>query len=257
LILLTVRLLAPALAQAQVIDQEERETVTAKAKAKTPSNLPDLPAVVKSIVEQTNEFRHAEGHPKVDVDPKLEKTAQYFADYMARTDKYGHTADGNRPADRAKKHGYDYCIVSENIAYQYNSAGFTTRDLPAEFFKGWKHSPGHRKNMLDADVSETGVAVARSEETGYYYAVQMFGRPKSQAIEFQITNQSDATVAYNIGERVFPLPPRLTRTHQRCRPAQVTFRWPGAEGEARTVQPSNGDHLIVARENGTFRLTKN
>ena len=44
--------------------------------------------------------------------------------------------------------------------------------------------------MLDADATETGISVARSEHTGYYYAVQMFGRPKSDAIEFQISNRS-------------------------------------------------------------------
>ena len=110
--------------------------------------------------------------------------------------------------------------------------------------------------MLDADVTETGVAVARSEETGYYYAVQMFGRPKSKAFEFKVTNQSDAAVEYVIGDRAFQLPPGLTRTHQRCRPSEVTFRWPGAEGEARVVQPSNGDRFVVLKEQETFRLKK-
>ncbi len=35
-----------------------------------------------------------------------------------------------------------------------------------------------RKNMLAPEVTETGVAVARSGKTGRYYAVQMFGRPR-------------------------------------------------------------------------------
>lgn len=41
----------------------------------------------------------------VDPNPKLTQTAQYFANYMARTNKYGHTADGSRPGERARKHG--------------------------------------------------------------------------------------------------------------------------------------------------------
>lgn len=38
-----------------------------------------------------------------------------------------------------------YCIVSENIAHQYNSLGFTTEELAEQFVQGWKNSPGHRK----------------------------------------------------------------------------------------------------------------
>ncbi len=110
--------------------------------------------------------------------------------------------------------------------------------------------------MLDADVTHTGVAVARGEETGYYYAVQMFGRSKSQAFEFKITNQSDATVEYKIGDRTLPLPPGLIRTHQLCRSSEVTFRWPGAEGEARVAQPSKGDRFVVLKEQESFRLKK-
>jgi len=80
--------------------------------------------------------------------------------------------------------------------------------------------------------------------------------PKSKAIEFTITNQSEATVEYRIGDRTFPLPPRLIRTHQRCRPSEVTFRWPDAEGEARIVQPSNGDRLVIRKVKGTFQVKK-
>lgn len=256
LLFVTAGLMLPATAQAQAVEEDETEVLVPKTKAKAPANRPDLSAAAKLIIRQTNDFREGEKLPKVEVNAKLGETARYFADFMARTDKYGHTADGKRPADRAKKHGYDYCLVSENIAYQYNSAGFTTAQLAREFFEGWKHSPGYRKNMLDPDVTETGVAVARSEETGYYYAVQMFGRPKSKAIEFAITNESEDTVEYKIGDRTFPLPPRLIRTHQRCRPSEVTFRWPGAEGEARVVQPSNGDRFVVVGEKGTFKLKK-
>ena len=88
-------------------------------------------------------------------------TAQAFADYMARTDRYGHTADGNQPSDRAKARGYDYCIVLENIAYAFNSEGFTGEKLAGQFVTGWQNSPGHRRNMLDPDVTETGVAVLK------------------------------------------------------------------------------------------------
>ena len=213
---------------------------------------PDLAAVARSIIEKTDSFRKDEGRSAVKANDKLVAAAAYFAGYMARTDRYGHTADGQRPADRAKKHGYDYCIVLENIAYEYNSAGFETAALAEGFFQGWKKSPPHRRNMLDADVTETGVAVARSEATGYYYAVQVFGRPKSRAIRFEVANECGTAFEYEIGGRTFSLSPRYTRTHSRCRPAPVLFRLPG--DKKKTVKPVDGDRFAVVEGDGAYRL---
>jgi uncharacterized protein YkwD len=66
------------------------------------------------------------------------RTAQYFADYMARTDEYGHHADGRSPMERARRQGYAPCIVSENIAYRYTSdpEGFTAEEWPAGSSEG-------------------------------------------------------------------------------------------------------------------------
>src|SRR5262249_46807432 len=152
---------------------------TAQPKPAKQAGSPDLSRAVEIIVRRTNEFRQKEGRGKVEVDPKLTEAALYFAGFMAKTNKYGHDADGRAPADRAKEHGYEICIIAENIAYEFKSAGFKTEELGQQFFDGWKHSPPHRKNMVDPDVTEIGVAIAQSPETGYYYAVQLFGRPKS------------------------------------------------------------------------------
>lgn len=247
--------LLPAGARAQIVEEGETESIKSTAKPAQPERPPDLPEVAKLIVRNTNEFRQKEGLREVKRNPKLDETAQYFANYMARTDKYGHHADGSRPAERAAKHDYNYCIVSENIAYQYDSAGFATEELARQFFREWKHSPGHRKNMLDPDVAETGIAVAWSDQTGYYYAVQMFGRPKSKMIEFHVTNNSDAVIQYEIAGRTSPLPPRVTRTHSRCRPAELTVQWP-TEQDRTTVQPDSGDHYTVVRDDAGFRLKR-
>ena len=92
---------------------------------------------------------------------------------MAATDMYGHEADGRQPWDRVRTQGYDYCEVAENIAYAWRTNGFSPEQLVNEFVQGWEHSPEHRKNMLNPDLTEIGVAVARSPDTGLYYAVQI------------------------------------------------------------------------------------
>ncbi len=218
---------------------------------------PNLAQVERQIIAQTNEFRQSHGLEPVSTDPALTSAAQYFADFMARTGKYGHHADGQRPAERAEEHGYTYCIVLENIAYRFSTADFTTQQLADGFVTGWKESPGHRKNMLDPDVTETGVAVAEGATDGKYYAVQMFGRPRSQSISFKITNRSSAEVRYDVmqGEqpKTFTLPPRYTRTHQRCRPAKLDFLF---EQSDQIFTPSDDTHYIVTGNEGRLQIEK-
>lgn len=257
LILIFTWFLLPASAYGQVVEEDEVESIKSTGGKPTQGeSSPDLAEVVKGIISRTNSFRQEEGRRKLEVNPKLTETARYFAEFMSRTDKYGHHADGNRPAQRAKKRGYDYCIVSENIAYEFNSAGFTTEELTHGFFQGWKHSPGHRENMLKPNVTEIGAAVARSEQSGYYYAVQMFGRPKSLSIEFQITNNSTTAIEYKLGRRTFPLPPRHVRTHQMCHPEELIFRWPGKQ-KSTAVQPNNGDRYAIQKEDEKFQVRRN
>jgi uncharacterized protein YkwD len=99
---------------------------------------------------------------------------------MAATGRFAHDADGKRPWDRARDHGYSWCLVGENIAYRYMSRHFLAHELAEDFVKGWKDSAGHRKNMVDDSMVHIGVAVARSPATGGYYAVQVFGRPSGK-----------------------------------------------------------------------------
>jgi uncharacterized protein YkwD len=234
-----------------------REDYEAEA-VKKPSAAPvqassdlDRPQVADLIVTYSNELRKKMGRQKVAIDPALREAAQYFANYMARTDTYGHTADGNQPSERAKQHGYEYCIVSENIAYQYRPIG-SAEALAKGFFQGWKHSPDHRKNLLDPAVTEIGVAVAQSEETGFYYAVQLLGRPRAKSIEFSLENQVGTTLRYRIDTRRFSLPPRYTRAHRQCRPSPLVFQW---QGRDKTIQPQQGKHYSVMKDKaGQLRI---
>ena len=215
---------------------------------------PDLAAVVARLISRTNAFRQQEGRPPVTPNPQLTAAAHDFAAFMSHTGHLSHTADGQTPEARAKAHGYDPCLIAENIASQHNSAGFSTAALAQGFFEGWQQSPDHRKNLLDPAVTETGIGVARSEQTGAYYAVQLFGRPMSQQIEFQVTNHTDATITYAVDGQVFPLPPRTTRTHQQCRPPEVTFQWTGTP-EPTTVHPNHGDRYTIVRgDAGAFQV---
>jgi uncharacterized protein YkwD len=206
---------------------------------------PPLAQVQRIVIEQTNRFRVSEGLPPVREAPLLDRVAQDFANFMARTDRYGHEADGRTPAERARAQGYDFCLVAENIAYEFSSEGFSAGELAQHFVHGWQNSPPHLANMLDAAVTEIGVAVAQSRETRRYYAVQMFGRTLAEAKRFQLANSSPASVSYRLDGERYSLPPRTTRTHSTCRPPRVEVQLPGRRGPV-PLQPADGQRYVVA-----------
>ncbi|HUG91601.1 MAG TPA: CAP domain-containing protein [Planctomycetaceae bacterium] len=259
---LTALVLWPEVLPAQNRHEHNVEKVTAADVGPyRPEERPQLARAEQQIVERVNRLRQEQGLEPLSTDRTLAETAAAFAGFMARTDLYGHTADGNRPSERASEHGYEFCIISENIAYQFRTRGFETAELARRFVEGWKNSPPHRENLLDPDVTETGVGIAQSEQTGVFYAVQMFGRPKSLAIEFSITNPTEQVVHYQIEDRTFELPPRYTRTHTRCRAADVELL---AEAEndgdepksLDAVRPENGDEIQITIEAGQVRFDR-
>ncbi len=216
---------------------------------------PDLAEATRLIVERSNEFRRAEGAPPTRPDEQLSAAARSFAAFMARTDRYGHEADGKAPVDRAQQHGYRHCIVLENIAALSHSEGFATQDLAERVLQGWKTSPGHRRNLLDRDVTDIGIAIAHSSASDKYYAVQMFGRPQSMRIKFHLVNESPTAVDYELDEQRYALPPGTTRTHERCRPARITVQWPNGQ-PATTFEPAHGARYEVERAEKTYRLKR-
>jgi uncharacterized protein YkwD len=219
----------------------------------------DFDAAARRVIDLTNQFRQKEGRRSRELTPneELSRSARYFADYMAQTDKYGHTADGKQPAERAKEFGYKYCIVAENIAWDLKTSGFTTEGLAESLFNGWKNSPEHRANMLDPDVYDIGVAIARSEKTGRYYGVQEFGRPRSKAISFEIVNRTNGDVHYKVDDDSFTLPVQHTRSHRACRAPKLRFRLgPDQKAkESEVLHPTSRTRYVIRQDpSGTYAI---
>lgn len=211
-----------------------------------PARMPELSAVASRITEQTNRFRAEHQLPPVTENAPLQAAARTFADFMAQTTKYGHQADGREVADRTAEQGYEHCLVLENLAYRFRPGGFATEELASGFVEGWKESRSHRQTLLDPDVCDTGVAVVRSPANGYYYAVQIFGRPKTLQIAFQVHNQSSAAVQYTVScfdsAGSFTVPARAIATHVRCRNTKVEFP---ASRQAAVLEPISGGHYLI------------
>jgi uncharacterized protein YkwD len=247
---------SPPVAAQTVEDREVTSLSSEELGPYRPQERPVLEQVEKLIVEQTNSFRKEHDLPPLKTDDLLHQTASGFADYMARTDRYGHQADGRTPAQRAQQKEYPLCLIAENIAYAFATEGFETKELASNTVDGWIDSPPHRRNMLREHVTEIGVAVAQSEQTGVFYAVQLFGRPKSEAIRFSLTNSAEQTVNYTLADQQYSLPPRYTRTHEMCVPDSLTLKREdddNDDGDDDTVyEPVDGERLVISR--GETRL---
>ena len=101
----------------------------------------------------------------------LMQVAQAHSQDMADKDFFSHTgSDGRTPFQRLRDASYDYTLAAENSA-----AGTTT---PAEAVALWMDSAGHRNNILDCGLRETGVGyvVDDDDKLGYgTYWTQVFG----------------------------------------------------------------------------------
>lgn len=223
----------------------------ASAGAAQPGNVADPAEVVSLVIDGTNALRQGQRLPQLQSEARLARTAAEFAAYMARTGKYGHEADGREPAQRAVAQGYDYCLVLENIAYHYDTRGFSTAALAKKLVDGWRDSPPHRKNLLNPDVTHLGVGVARGSN-GYYYGVQVFGLPRSAGVRFEVRNESRRTIRYRLGDEAREVPARSIRTHEVC--TREALRFVDLGGESFT--PRTGDRFLIDARAGRVTLQK-
>ena len=107
------------------------------------------------------------------------------------------------------------------------------------FMSGWEASPGHRRNLLDREVTETGIGVARAPGASVkYVAVQEFGRPASARYGFSIDNRSEAKAGYLFDGQHRWVTPHSTVTLTTCATGELVFdRDIAPGGSAFSVRP--------------------
>jgi uncharacterized protein YkwD len=133
----------------------------------TPPLSPHPSAEDKLLLDAANRERSAAGLQPLKWDDALATAARQHAQVMASQNLLLHQCLDEPPLDqRAAKAGAKFSMIAENIAVGPNSE---------TIHNGWMHSPGHRKNILNADVSAVGIATMRG--SGGLFAVQDFSRP--------------------------------------------------------------------------------
>jgi uncharacterized protein YkwD len=121
------------------------------------------------VVALINARRASSGCRPLTVDPRLAAAARAHSVDMAAHRYFGHDAlTGETPFARITDAGYRYSAAAENIA-----AG---QPDPAQVVAAWMDSPGHRSNILNCALRQTGVGFATGGTYGAYWT-QDFGAP--------------------------------------------------------------------------------
>jgi uncharacterized protein YkwD len=128
-------------------------------------------AYIREVLRLTNKARSQpqncgdtkfEPADNLEIDDKLMEAAKVHAQDMARNRYFSHISqDGRQLADRVNANAYSWRTIGENIAKGQRSSMQVVTD--------WVRSPGHCKNVMNAEFKHIGIA--RSGE----YWVQVFG----------------------------------------------------------------------------------
>lgn len=144
----------------------------------TPTVGSDVPSQVgalsqSGILKYSNDERIKAGFPPLAFSKRLSSMAEGKVIDMIAKQYFAHESpDGTTIGMLAKKYGYTYLFVGENLA-------LGDFDSSLDVVTGWMNSPGHRANILSKDFTEIGISALRGNYEGHevWYAVQEFGKP--------------------------------------------------------------------------------
>ncbi|MDO8240357.1 MAG: CAP domain-containing protein [Candidatus Moranbacteria bacterium] len=128
----------------------------------------------ESVLKELNGARNAYGLNFLIKNDQLSAAAQAKLDDMLANNYFQHTSpSGVDPWHWLDENGYVYAVAGENLAMDFRTAEAQQ--------KAWMESPTHRKNILNANFQEVGVAVGQGIISGKLttITVQEFGTRKN------------------------------------------------------------------------------
>ncbi len=141
---------------------------------RTDSSSQPLWAIEERVFELVNQGRTSEGLKALKRDERLANAARSHARRMAQQGFFSHV-DPERGdlIERLNQANIPWRKAAENL---FTEKGYP--DPAQRTVQSWMNSPGHRKNLLDKDVTHAGVGAARAPD-GAVYVVEIYTRPGS------------------------------------------------------------------------------
>ncbi|WP_172954348.1 S-layer homology domain-containing protein [Solibacillus sp. R5-41] len=142
-----------------VYDYLAKDYITTTSVHKNWSNL---------VVKYINEIRVSKGLNPLTQDPALNQLAIIKAQDMIKRRYFDHTSPFyGDPWDMATLFDYEYVSFAENLARNFKT--------PEQTVDAWLASPSHRKNLLNAHYTTTGIGVKQAND-GNLYIVNLFAK---------------------------------------------------------------------------------
>ncbi|HOX60917.1 MAG TPA: CAP domain-containing protein [Candidatus Magasanikbacteria bacterium] len=156
--------------------------------------MPDVLASEEAkLAGLVNRYRSENGVSALSGQVKLYGTATDKASDMASRQYFGHISpEGRTLADIMSAHDYSYEFAGENLALGFADS--------SELLSAWLESPTHRKNILDPDFTEYGIAMLAGnfENEATVFAVNHFGTPRT--IREQLKTENKAVLPEKIAK---------------------------------------------------------
>jgi len=141
-------------------------------------------AVISGVLaDLANQDRQVEMLGMLAINPILERAATLKANDMASKSYFAHTSpEGKNPWYWFKEAGYEFSYAGENLAVNFSDSALVNQ--------AWMNSPGHRKNILNGNFTEVGIATAEGMYEGRptVFVVQLFGKPATLQVEEEGTS---------------------------------------------------------------------
>lgn len=139
------------------------------------------------IVDQTNSVRAAEGLKALNIDSRLTTAAEEKAQDMIAQQYFSHNSpSGQTPWSWITKNHYRFTTAGENLAIDFVDGN--------DVVSAWMKSAEHRKNILDPNFHDIGVAIVDGTLNGQSttIVVQLFGShsvTQAPSIKKQVPNK--------------------------------------------------------------------
>ncbi|QQS61672.1 MAG: hypothetical protein IPN70_01950 [Candidatus Moraniibacteriota bacterium] len=131
----------------------------------------------EDVLKSVNESRIFYNTQVLSFDEELNKAAEMKATDMFERQYFSHdTPTGEDPWYWIERAGYEYRYAGENLAIHFKNADSQ--------HKAWMESPLHKKNILNEQYHDTGIAVREGlfEGVNTIITVQLFGTRRNEVV---------------------------------------------------------------------------
>jgi len=154
--------------------------------------------VANEMIQFANDARIENNLPALVVNDVLVNSATQKGNDMLLREYFAHdTPDGKKPWNFINKKEYDYVFAGENLAMDFVSG--------VMIHEAFMKSPSHRRNILDPDYKEIGVAVVNGKMFGNDtdILVMFFGTQRHELLAMENAKKITSSVS-NVVETSLP-----------------------------------------------------